>query len=83
MVNLHFPMVEIPFPDISSSKSQSVDLFSFSTPMLSSVQSLVIQSQQSTKSDVLHRTVLSIIYHHQMDIIEQASTNILMTIFIQ
>ena len=53
MVNLRFPMVEIPFPDASSSKSQSVDLLCFSTLMLSSVQSLVISSQQSTKSDVL------------------------------
>ena len=25
MVNFHFPMVEIPFPDISSPKPQSVD----------------------------------------------------------
>ena len=45
----HFPMVEIPFHDISSPKTQSVDLFCFSN----SVQSLVIESQQSTKSDVL------------------------------
>ena len=42
MVNLHFPIVEIPFPYISSPKSQSVDLFCFSTLMLSSVQSFVI-----------------------------------------
>ena len=42
-------MVEIPFHDISSPKTQSVDLFCFSN----SVQSLVIESQQSTKSDVL------------------------------
>ena len=27
MVILHYPMVDIPFPDISSSKSGSVDLF--------------------------------------------------------
>ena len=27
MVNFHFTMVEIPFPDISSPKPQSVDLF--------------------------------------------------------
>ena len=53
MVNFHFPMVEIPFPDISSPKTQSVDLFCFSILMYSSVQSLVIESQGSTKSDVL------------------------------
>ena len=53
MVNYHFPMVEIPFPDISSPKIQSVDLFCFSILMLSSMQSLVISSQGSTKSDAL------------------------------
>ena len=53
MVNSHFPMVEIPFPDISSPKTQSDDLFCFSLLMHSSVQSLVIQSQGLTKSDVL------------------------------
>ena len=53
MVNFHFPMVEIPFPDISSPKTQSVDLFCFSILMFTSVQNLVIESQQSTKSDVL------------------------------
>ena len=42
MVNSHFPMVEIPFPDISSPKPQNVDLFCFSILMCSSVQSLVI-----------------------------------------
>ena len=53
IVNFHFPMVEIPFPDISSPKTQSVDLFCFSILMFTSVQNLVIESQQSTKSDVL------------------------------
>jgi hypothetical protein len=53
MVNFHFPMVEIPFPDISSPKPQSVDLFCFSILMSSSVQSLVTQRQGSTKSDAL------------------------------
>ena len=42
MVNSHFPMVEIPFPDISSPKTQSVDLYSFSILKFTSVQSLVI-----------------------------------------
>ena len=40
-----FQMVEIPVPDISSPKTQSVDLFCFSILiclMYSSVQSLVI-----------------------------------------
>ena len=41
MVNSHFPMVEIRFPDISSPKTKSVDLFCFSILILSSVQSLV------------------------------------------
>ena len=41
MKNSHFPVVEIRFPDISSPKIQSVDLFCFSILMLSSVQSLV------------------------------------------
>ena len=36
------PMVEIPFPDISSSKTQSVDLFCFSILRFISVQSFVI-----------------------------------------
>ena len=53
MVNSHFPMVKIPFPYISSPKIQSVDLFCFSILMLSSMQSLVISSQGSTKSDAL------------------------------
>ena len=53
MKNSHFPVVEIRFPDISSPKIQSVDLFCFSILMLSSVQSLVTQSQGSTKSNVL------------------------------
>ena len=35
MVNFHFPMVEIPFPYISSPKPQSVDLFCFSILMYS------------------------------------------------
>ena len=42
MVKSHFPMVEIPFPDISYPKTQSVDLFCFSILMFTSVQSLVI-----------------------------------------
>ena len=42
MVNFHLPIVEIPFPDISLAKNQSVDLFCFSILMLTSVQSLVI-----------------------------------------
>ena len=46
-------MVEIPFPDISSPKTQSVDLFCFSILMYNSVQSLVILGQWSTKIDVL------------------------------
>ena len=37
MVNFHFPIVEIPFPDISSPKFQSVDIFCFSILMYSSV----------------------------------------------
>ena len=41
MVNFHFPMVEIPIPDISSPKTQSVDLFCFSILIFTSVQSLV------------------------------------------
>ena len=44
MVNFHFPMVEIPFPDIlfnSASETQGVDLFFFSILMFTSVQSLV------------------------------------------
>ena len=41
MVNLHFPIVEILVPDISSPKTQSVTLFCFSILMSSSVQSLV------------------------------------------
>ena len=53
MVNSHFPMVKIPFPNISSPKTQSVNLFCFSILMFISVQSLVIKSQQSTKSHVL------------------------------
>ena len=53
MVNSHFPMVEIRFPDISSPKTQSVDLFCFSILMLSYVQSLVTKSQGSTKRVVL------------------------------
>ena len=53
MVNSHFPMVKIPVPYISSSKAQSVNLFCFSILMYFSVQSSVIQSQRSTKSDVL------------------------------
>ena len=46
-------MVEIPFPDISSPKTRSVDLFCTSILMFTSVQCLVIESQRSTKSDVL------------------------------
>ena len=42
MVNSHFPMAEIPFPDISSPKTQSVNLFCFSILMYNYVQSLVI-----------------------------------------
>ena len=42
MVNSHFTMVKISFPDISSPKTQSVDLFCFSILMYNSVQSLVI-----------------------------------------
>ena len=42
MVNFHFPIVEIPFPDISFPKAQSVDLFCFIILMFTSVQSLVI-----------------------------------------
>ena len=53
MVNFHFPMVEIPFPNIYSPKTQSGDISCFSILMFTSVQSLVIESQQSTKSDVL------------------------------
>ena len=41
MVNLHFPIVEIPFPYISSPKTKSVDLFCFGILMSSSVQSLM------------------------------------------
>ena len=37
MVNSHFPMVEIPVPDISSSKTQSADLFCFSILMYSAL----------------------------------------------
>ena len=53
MMNFHFPMVKIPFPCISSPKNQSVDLFCFSILFFTSVQSLVTESQQFTKSDVL------------------------------
>ena len=53
MVNFHFPMVETAFPNISSPKTQSVDLFCFSILMFTFVQSLVIESQQSTRHDVL------------------------------
>jgi len=53
MVIFHFPLLEIPFPDISSPKPQIVDLFCFSILMFTSVQSLVISSQGSTRSDVL------------------------------
>ena len=42
MVNFHFPMVKIQFPDISSPKTQSVNFFCFKILMLTSVQSLVI-----------------------------------------
>ena len=56
MVNFHFPIVDIPFPNISSPKvgpeTQSVDLFCFNILLSSSVQSLVIKSKE-TKSDVL------------------------------
>ena len=53
MVNFLFPMVEIPFPDISSPKAQSVDLFCFSILMYSFVQSFGDLKARLTKSDVL------------------------------
>ena len=55
MVNLHVPIVEIPFPDgiFFFSQIPNVDLLCFSTLMLSSEQSLVILSQRSTKRNVL------------------------------
>ena len=37
MVNFHFPMVKIPFPDNSSPKPQNVGLFCFSMLMYFSV----------------------------------------------
>ena len=42
MVNSHLPMVKIPFPDVFSPKTQSVDFFCFSILMFTSVHSLVI-----------------------------------------
>ena len=50
MVNSHFPMVKLPVPYISSSKTQSVDLFCFSILMYFSVQILVLYSQRLTSS---------------------------------
>ena len=50
MVNFLSPMVKILFPNISSPKTQSVNLFCFSILMFTSVQSLVIQNQQLKKS---------------------------------
>ena len=42
MVNFHFSMLKIPFPNNFSLKTQSVDLFCFSVLMFTSVQNLVI-----------------------------------------
>ena len=50
IVNVHFSMVKITFPDISSPKPQSVYLFCLSIVMFTSVQGSVIQRQQLTKS---------------------------------